>query len=214
MPEFAARADEREAAKRERLAPATQAALARRPGPRKADPSYVIAPLASGPAADGAKPSGDGGNGGGSGLGLGDLVTRLAERGEAALGAFVRRSDDRTLERTIGSDPGLRLVFAGMTRRFRPDRARDFEGDIQYELRPAAGAPRNWVVSIGDGTATARPGRAAQPRVTIGMDVADFARLISRELDPGRALMDGRLRLEGDVMAASRLGEMFGEPGY
>jgi putative sterol carrier protein len=170
--------------------------------------------MGSGPPADGAGRSGSGDAGGGNGFGLNDVVARLTERGEAAFGAFVRRSDDRTLERTIGSDPGLRLVFAGMTRRFRPDRAGDFEGDIQYELRPAAGAPRNWVVSIGDGAATARPGRAAAPKVTIGMDVADFARLISRELDPGRALMDGRLRLEGDVMVASRLGEMFGEPGY
>ena len=46
------------------------------------------------------------------------------------------------------------------------------------------------------------------------MDLADFARLIARDLDPGRALMEGKLRLQGDVMAASRLGEMFGEPGY
>ncbi|HVE68448.1 MAG TPA: LLM class flavin-dependent oxidoreductase [Solirubrobacteraceae bacterium] len=216
MPEFAQRAPERESAKRERLAPALEAARARRPGPRTADPAYTIAPLASGPAAPGGAAAGADGTGGGNGggLDLGDMVARLAQRGEAAFGAFVRRSDDRTLERTIGSDPGLRLVFAGMTRRFRPDRAGGFDGDVQYELTPSAGAPRNWVVSIGAGGATARPGRAPDPKVTIAMDVADFARLISRELDPGRALMDGRLRLEGDVMVASRLGEMFGEPGY
>jgi alkanesulfonate monooxygenase SsuD/methylene tetrahydromethanopterin reductase-like flavin-dependent oxidoreductase (luciferase family) len=213
MPEFAQRADERETAKRERLEAATRAALARRPGPRKADPSYVIAPLASGPPAAG-NAGGSEGNGAPGAPALGHLVAGLARRGEAAFGAFIRRSDDRTLERTIGSEAGLRLVFAGMTRRFRPDRAGDFEGDIQYELRPAAGALRSWIVSIGDGRATARPGRAVDPRVTIGMDMADFARLIGRELDPGRALMDGRLRLQGDVMAASRLGEMFGEPGY
>ncbi|MDX6672212.1 MAG: hypothetical protein QOI91_2575 [Solirubrobacteraceae bacterium] len=215
MPEFAARADEREVDKRERLGDATRAALARRAPARTADPDYVIGPMDSGPAA--------GGSGGGAGRDAdagpngnpaGALAARLTERGEAALGAFVRRSDDRMLERTIGSDAGLRLVFAGMTRRFRPDRAGGFEGDVQYELTPDAGPPRSWVVSIGDGRATARPGRAVDPKVTIGMDLADFARLIARDLDPGRALMEGKLRLQGDVMAASRLGEMFGEPGY
>jgi alkanesulfonate monooxygenase SsuD/methylene tetrahydromethanopterin reductase-like flavin-dependent oxidoreductase (luciferase family)/putative sterol carrier protein len=216
MPEFAENAEEREAAKRERLAPAIEAALARRAPARASDPGYVIGPLDSGPApavvGSGARGAdGDRGNGGGAAA---ELLGRLAQRGEAAFGAFVRRSDDRMLERTIGSGAGLRIVFAGMTRRFRPDRAGDFEGDVQYELTPASGAPRNWVVSIGGGSASARPGRAVEPRVTIGMDLADFARLIGRELDPGRALMEGRLRLEGDVMAASRLGEMFGEPGY
>ena len=213
MPEFAEQAQEREAAKRERLAPAVEAALARRPPPRAADRAYTIAPLASGPPPAG--PSARDGAGDGRGRSTAaELAARLAQRGEEAFGAFVRRSDDRTLERTIGSDPGLRLVFAGMVRRFRPHRAGDFEGDVQYELVAASGTPRNWVVSIGGGRATARPGRAARPRVVIGMDLADFARLVGRELDPGRALMDGRLRLEGDVMAASRLGEMFGEPGY
>ncbi len=207
MPEFATHAEERDADKLARLAPAMEAALARRPPARQAAPDYTIEPLDSGPPA---APSGAGADGnGGPGL-----AARLAAHGEAALGAFVRRADDRQLERTLGSEPGLRLIFAGMTRRFRPDRAGDFEGDVQYELTPTSGAPRSWVVSIGHGRASARPGRAAAPRVTIGMDMADFARLVARELDPGRALLEGRLRLQGDVMAASRLGEMFGEPGY
>src|SRR3954468_1791775 len=42
MPEFAARSEERERAKAERLAPAVQAALARRSPAREADPVYAI----------------------------------------------------------------------------------------------------------------------------------------------------------------------------
>src|ERR1700704_2278704 len=49
LPEFAPEAEAREVAKRERLAPAVEAALARREPARAADPEYVIAPTASGP---------------------------------------------------------------------------------------------------------------------------------------------------------------------
>jgi hypothetical protein len=44
MPEFKERDPGLVAAKEKRLAPAVEAALARREGPRKADPDYLIAP--------------------------------------------------------------------------------------------------------------------------------------------------------------------------
>jgi alkanesulfonate monooxygenase SsuD/methylene tetrahydromethanopterin reductase-like flavin-dependent oxidoreductase (luciferase family) len=216
MPEFAEAAEEREREKTDRLAGAVEAALARRDPPRTADPGYVIAPMASGPrpavvgaGAEGAAPPGDGN---GRRDGRAAIAHRLAQRGEAAFARFVRSSDDRRLERTVGSDTGLRLVFGGMTRRFRPERTLGFVGDIQYELAPASGPPKHWVVSVGARDASARPGRAAEPAVTIGMDLADFARMVGRDLDPAQALMAGKLRLEGDFNVAARLGEMFGEP--
>jgi hypothetical protein len=36
------------------------------------------------------------------------------------------------------------------------------------------------------------------------------ARFAAGELDPGRALLEGRLDLKGDFALATRLGEMFG----
>ncbi|MFL5819146.1 MAG: LLM class flavin-dependent oxidoreductase [Solirubrobacteraceae bacterium] len=214
LPEFAERAEQAEREKTERLAVAVEAALARRPPARIADTGHTIGPLDSGPPAarTGAgavpadrdqPPARDGRR----------LAARLAERGEAAVGAFVRRSDDRRLERTIGSQAGLRVVFAGMARRFAPERARGFEGDIQYELTPRnGGPPRQWVVSISDGRARAQPGRSTDPTVTIRMALGDFVRLVGGELEPGRALMAGQLEVDGDFSVAARIGEMFGEP--
>jgi putative sterol carrier protein len=218
MPEFAERADSREREKERRLAGAIEAALARRAPARTADPGYVIPPLDSGPpparvgaGAEDAKGEAVGGDRRDGRLPA--LAARLAERGEAAFAGFVRRSDERRLERTVASDPGLRVIFAGMARRFEPDRAQGFEGDIQYELIPSGGgAPRRWVVSIAGQRARTWPGRASEPAVTVRLGLADFARLVARELDPGRALMSGRLQVEGDFAVASRLGEMFGEP--
>jgi putative sterol carrier protein len=44
------------------------------------------------------------------------------------------------------------------------------------------------------------------------LGVADFVRIAGRDLDPGKALLTGRLDLEGDLAVAARLGEMFGQP--
>ena len=203
LPEFAETADEDDRRREERMAEPVRAALARRPEPRRVDPEYVV-PSGTVPEAEGdGRPSADGDGRA--------FAQRLAARGEAAFAAFVRSSGDRRLERTIVSPLGLRAMFLGMERRFQADRAGGFSGEIQYELS-AGGTVRPWVVSVDGRRASARPGRAADPRVTLRMASADFARLAAGDLDPGRALLTGRLHLEGDVDVAVRLAEMFGAP--
>jgi len=216
LPEFAEAAEEKERIKLDRLERWTQEALERRPAPREADPEYVIAPHASGPpplrlggVVEGSEtPASSTQDGGGR---VRALAERLRGGGEAAFAGWVRRSDDRRLERTLGSKLGLRVLFAGMAQRFEPDRAMGFAGDIQYELRANGGA-RSWVVSIEGRRATARPGRSSSPKLTVKTGVADFLRIAAGEEDPGKALLTGRLVLEGDFSVALRLGEMFGEP--
>jgi alkanesulfonate monooxygenase SsuD/methylene tetrahydromethanopterin reductase-like flavin-dependent oxidoreductase (luciferase family)/putative sterol carrier protein len=206
MPEFAERAEAHESAKAQRLAADVQDALRRRDPPRIADPAYMIPPMGSGP-----PPPPAGGDGRADGRAPA-IARRLQKRGEAAFNRFVHRASDRRLERTVGSDPGLRVVFNGMARRFRPDKAAGFSGDIQYELAPAGGEAKPWVLTVNGARASARPGRAPAPAVTIAMDLADFARLVGRDLDPGKALLEGKLKVEGDFNVLTKLGEMFGEP--
>ena len=74
---------------------------------------------------------------------------------------------------------------------------------------------KSWVVQVTGSPrprASARPGRADDPRLKLSVPLADFVRMAARDLDPGKALMTGRLVLEGDFAIAARLGEMFGEP--
>ncbi len=222
LPEFADARDGREAAKRERLAPAVEAALGRRAPARVADPGYAIAPADSGsPGSGPAMPTGGDANAGAAGHTNGAVnggqvadvaMARLQAGGEAAFTAFVRRSDDRRIERLVGSEPGLRLLFSVMARRFQPEKAGGFEGEIQYSLGTHDGGEKAWVVAVGPAQANARPGRADEARLKLTLALADFVRMAAHELDPGRALMTGRLALEGDLAVAMRLGEMFGEP--
>ena len=136
----------------------------------------------------------------------------LEARGERAFQAFVGRSGDARLERTIGSTPGLKAIFAGMERRFVPERAGGFTGDIQYNLRASDGSERSWTVTIAEGVARARPGVSeGEAQLTITLPVADFVRIAGRDLDPVKAVLTGRLQLGGDFGVAMKLGEMFGQ---
>jgi putative sterol carrier protein len=71
---------------------------------------------------------------------------------------------------------------------------------------------RSWTVTVGAGGAAARPGASPAPQLKITLSVADFVRLAGRDLDPVKAVLTGRLDLEGDFAVATRLGEMFGQP--
>ncbi|MDQ6750430.1 MAG: LLM class flavin-dependent oxidoreductase [Actinomycetota bacterium] len=214
LPEFAEEVEAREAAKRERLASAVRAALARRAPARTADPGYAIAPLDSGPPAGARAHVGENGhtNGVAGGRAAEVLAARVQAGGEAAFAAFVRRSHDRRIEWLVGSDPALRLLFSTMARRFSPEKSAGFEGEIQYTLGTHDRGEKAWVVAVDGAAANARPGRAVHPRLKLTLALADFVRMAARELDPGKALMTGRVALEGDLAVAARLGEMFGEP--
>jgi hypothetical protein len=137
---------------------------------------------------------------------------RPVPRGEAIFQAFVRRSSDTRLERTVGSRRGLRAVFAAMTRAYRPDRAGGWEGDIRYEIRDSAGHVRTWTVSCDARRARAIASAQPDPALTIKLALADFIRLAGRDLDPAKALLGGRMDLEGDFGVALKLGDMFGQP--
>jgi putative sterol carrier protein len=137
---------------------------------------------------------------------------RALEQGERAFRAFVRRSDDARLERTVGSERGLRLLFGAMAQAYVPERAGGFGGELEYQLRRADGDLVRWTVAVDGERATARAGAATDAALTVKMGVADFVRVAGRDLDAGKALLTGRMDLEGDFALAARLGEMFGQP--
>ena len=207
LPEFAQRADEADALRAQRFAPAIEAALARREPPRVADPDYSIAPVASGPAASSRLHVPSNGRPRGS-----RVQAVLADQGERAFKAFVRRSDDRRLERIAGSGTGLKVLFGAMAQAYEPDNAAGFSGDLQYDLRRSNGELVSWTVTLGPERASVRPGTASAPALTLKLGVVDFVRIAGGDLDPGKALLTGRMDMEGDLAIAARLGEMFGQP--
>ena len=209
LPRFAERADAVEAEKRERLAEACERALARRDPPRTAPTDYVITPQSE-PSPAGVMRAARRPARGGGADGAPGLAERVNKLGEAAFASFVRGRSDEQLERLVGSDQGLRVVLSGMARAFVPERSGGFQGSIQYELESSRGT-KLWHLRIEDGHARAVPGRAGDPAVTLRTTVPTFARLLTRETNPAKLMLEGQLEVSGDFAVAGRMGEMFGE---
>jgi alkanesulfonate monooxygenase SsuD/methylene tetrahydromethanopterin reductase-like flavin-dependent oxidoreductase (luciferase family)/putative sterol carrier protein len=204
LPRFAGEAAAREQEKRERLADACDAALARREPARTLEPgSYVIEPQ------DEPRPAYAGRGDSGGMAADGSLGERARALASSAFGALVKGRSDEQLDRLMASGPGLTVIFKGMEKAFVPEKARGFSGDILYELRGSKGT-RAWTLAIDGGTAAAEERGADDPAVTLRAGVPVFVRIAAGELDAARAMLEGKLEIEGDFAVAGRLGEMFG----
>jgi hypothetical protein len=210
MPRFAQRADSVEAAKHKRLAAACKRAVARREPPRPAPTDYVIEPGGEPTPAYEMRAARGGGSGAASNGGGASIATRVNRAAENAFAAFIKGRNDEQLDKLMGTNAGLRIAFGGMERAFVPENSGGFRGAIQWELEGSRGL-RTWHVAIDDGRARARPGTVDDPKVTMRMTVPMFARVLAREVDPAKAMLEGRLTVTGDFAIASRIGPMFGE---
>jgi len=211
IPAFAEAREQRERDKAERLAPAIDAALARRSPPREAPAAYTIdEPAELERAARAAR----------RGAGVRERAAELAEEarlalrrgGQEAMARLVRGASDEQLERRFGSDLAQRAIFSGMARQFEPKFAFGFEGDIAYELEHVAGGrpPSRWTIRVKDDDATVMPGVNGEPKVTFKLTVPDFARVVTEQVDPQELLFSGRFDVDGDLTLATRVPEMFG----
>jgi hypothetical protein len=140
---------------------------------------------------------------------------KVTARGRAAVARWTRGDPDDDLIRRFAPNLAQRTLFSAMTRSFQPAMAMGFTGDLVFELRPPEdeldpAAADWWTIEIRGRKATAHRGRGDQPSVTIHVGLADFVRLASGELHPVRALIENTITVEGDVMIAARLPDMFG----
>jgi putative sterol carrier protein len=131
---------------------------------------------------------------------LADLRAESARLSDAELAA---RVDE------LGRDRVLGAVFAEMERAFLPERAEGVEATVQYDV--LNGEPRSWSVEISGsrGTCTARPGPAVSPRVTLGLALPKFLRLMFGQVNGMQLFLQGQIKLKGDMFFAQRLQGMF-----
>jgi putative sterol carrier protein len=98
-------------------------------------------------------------------------------------------------------------IFAQMPDAFLADKAGNLRATYQFNLSGEGGG--DWAVTVATGTCTVVEGQAEKPELTIGMDADDFVRMISGELQPMVAFMQGKIKLQGDTSLALRLQELF-----
>ena len=96
-------------------------------------------------------------------------------------------------------------IIKNMEGKFNPAAAEGLDLVFQFNIEDDS----NFHTVIKDGTCTVSEGEADDPNVTLIMDSETLNGVISGETDGMQAFMGGKLRAEGDMMLALKLGELF-----
>jgi hypothetical protein len=131
------------------------------------------------------------------------------ERTRLGLHRWVERVGEARAERVFGAPAVQRALFGMIARQYDPDAGGDFAGELGYELTTSDGRVQHWTITVRDGKAQARAGRAGDPVVVLRTPVADFVRSLAGEQQL-RSIFEGRTRIEGDLTMVYRMTTMFG----
>lgn len=135
----------------------------------------------------------------------------MADDARAILTEAVKGKSDEEITQFVetmgGTATVLEMTFEGMKAALSPDKAQDCV--IGYELTDGD-TTYAYAVTVKDKQASYEKRDPSDARVTLGLTVPDYLRLIAGELDGMQAFMQGKLKLKGDMMFAQQVPQMFG----
>ena len=135
---------------------------------------------------------------------------------ETQLAQIVAGATDQQLEELMASEARKEIledVFRRMTEHVDGERARDVTTVVHWKIydRPDGGYDHYEVV-LEAGRCAVSDSPSREPAVTLKLKPADFLKLVSGSASGPTMFMTGKLKLEGDVMLASRLTSLFHIP--
>jgi len=99
-------------------------------------------------------------------------------------------------------------IMSRMPGAFVPEKAQGMDALIHFNFTGADAG--QWNALIKDGKCEVSQGNPSRtPTMTLTTDSGDYIKLITGELDPMTAFMQGKLKLEGDLNLAMKLTQMF-----
>lgn len=99
----------------------------------------------------------------------------------------------------------VKNTFEQLESNFNPEAARGLDLVFQFDIED----DKTYHLVIKDGTCTLVEGANEDPSVTLIMNSETLNGIVSGETDGMQAFMAGQLRAEGDMMLATKLGELF-----
>lgn len=96
-------------------------------------------------------------------------------------------------------------VFEKLEKNFNADAAKGLDLVFQFNIED----DKNYHLIIKDGSCKLVEGDHEDPSVTLIMNSETLEGIVSGETDGMQAFMAGQLRAEGDMMLATKLGELF-----
>lgn len=96
-------------------------------------------------------------------------------------------------------------VFEKLEQNFNAEAAKGLDLVFQFDIED----DKVYHLVINDGTCKLAEGEHEDPSVTLIMNSETLKGIVSGETDGMQAFMAGQLRAEGDMMLATKLGELF-----
>lgn len=139
-------------------------------------------------------------------------VTDQDERLQQLLTLVATTPEDK-VEEAAGALPGgvdaaLDAIFAHLASGFNPAKSKGKRGVFQFEIAGATGAREYYVHCEGETCKVGR-GRRDDADVTVGIKAPDMILMGLGKLPGAKAFMMGKLRLRGNPLFGTRLGEWF-----
>jgi len=135
---------------------------------------------------------------------------------EAQLVQIVAGATDQQLEELMASEARRDIlddIFRRMADHVDGDRARDVNAVLHWKIYDSPeGGYDHYEVVLEGGTCVVSATPDREPSITLKLKPADFLKLVSGTASGPTMFMTGKLKLEGDVMLASRLTSMFRIP--
>jgi putative sterol carrier protein len=135
----------------------------------------------------------------------------MADNPGAELVALVEGHSDEEINNAVksqGVDKVLSDVFNGMAAAFDPAAAAGQSAVIQYDVAAPDGA-HSYQLKIADGKCAVTKSGSDAARITLGLGLPDFLRLIAGKLDGMQAFMSGKLKVGGDMFFAQTMQSWF-----
>ena len=99
----------------------------------------------------------------------------------------------------------VKEFFETLPQKVPPERAAGVTNSYLFEIADVG----TWLVDVKEGHVTVTEG-AAEADVRIGMNEEIFRKLVAGEQNPMRGVMTGKIKVKGDMGAATKLGKILG----
>jgi putative sterol carrier protein len=146
-------------------------------------------------------------------------VADLEQFGAEDFAKLVAEASDEQIAEIVNGPARKQVldeIFNRMAEHVEPARARGTDAVVHFKVldRPESlgGGYDHYEVVFEDGMCTASDGIAREPQVTIRVGAINFLKLAANQASGPTLFLTGKLRLEGDVMLASRLTGFFRIP--
>lgn len=145
-------------------------------------------------------------------------LEQIGEADASQLAAMVGQVSDKELAQAMADAQGRKLIldeiFKRMSEHVEPAQVQGVDAIVHFKITDAPdGGVDVYEVVIGGGqVAVSGDPTTEQPRVAIKLGPVHFVKLVTGQQSGPVMFMTGKLKLEGDVMFASRLTSFFRIP--